>query len=106
MRTAGCHQSTPPASFRLAARIILSDLRLCAAERQRVQDADVMAVSCAIRYLLMSPMSKWLLRTQERWTDVLPDDLVSAQSENELQRAILRGWRKAPASPILRAPSN
>jgi hypothetical protein len=36
-------------------------------------------------------MNKWLLRTQERWTDVLPDNLASAQSENELQRMILRG---------------
>ena len=34
---------------------------------------------------------RWLLRTQERWAEVLPDDLVSAQSENELQRMILRG---------------
>jgi DNA-binding NarL/FixJ family response regulator len=36
-------------------------------------------------------MNKWLLRTQERWTDVLPDNLASAQSENEMQRMILRG---------------
>jgi len=36
-------------------------------------------------------MNKWLLRTQGRWADVLPDNLVSAQSENELQRMILRG---------------
>jgi hypothetical protein len=34
---------------------------------------------------------RWLLRNQERWADVLPDDLVSAQAENELQRMILRG---------------
>ena len=34
---------------------------------------------------------RWLLRTQERWAEVLPDDLASAQSENELQRMILRG---------------
>ena len=34
---------------------------------------------------------RWLLRTQERWAEVLPDNLVSAQSENELQRMILRG---------------
>jgi hypothetical protein len=39
----------------------------------------------------MSPMNKWLLRTQERWTDVLPDSLVPAQAENELQRMVLRG---------------
>jgi hypothetical protein len=39
----------------------------------------------------MSPTNSWLLRTQERWTDVLPDNLASAQSENELQRMILRG---------------
>jgi hypothetical protein len=39
----------------------------------------------------MSPMNKWLLRSQERWTDVLPDNLASAQSENEMQRMILRG---------------
>ena len=37
------------------------------------------------------PLSKWLLRTQERWTSVLPDNLASAQSENELQRMVLRG---------------
>ncbi len=28
---------------------------------------------------------RWLLRTQERWAEVLPDDLVSAQSENEFK---------------------
>jgi hypothetical protein len=28
-------------------------------------------------------MNKWLSRTQERWANVLPDDLVPAQSENE-----------------------
>ena len=39
----------------------------------------------------MSPMNKWLSRSQKRWTDVLPDNLASAQSENELQRMILRG---------------
>ena len=44
-----------------------------------------------IATLLVPPMNNWLLRTQERWTDVLPDDLASAQSENELQRMILRG---------------
>jgi hypothetical protein len=33
----------------------------------------------------------WLLRTQERWAAVLPGNLVPAQSENELQRMILRG---------------
>ncbi len=36
-------------------------------------------------------MNKWLSRTQERWANVLPDDLASAQSENELQRMVLRG---------------
>jgi hypothetical protein len=39
----------------------------------------------------MPPINAWLLRTQGRWADVLPDNLVSAQSENELQRMILRG---------------
>ncbi len=34
---------------------------------------------------------RWLSRTQERWTEVLPDNLASAQSENELQRMILLG---------------
>lgn len=34
---------------------------------------------------------RWLLRTQEKWAKVLPDNLVSAQSENELQRMVLRG---------------
>ena len=33
---------------------------------------------------------RWLLRTQGRWAQVLPDNLVSAQAENELQRMILR----------------
>ena len=32
-----------------------------------------------------------LPRTQKRWANVLPENLVSAQSENELQRMILRG---------------
>ena len=36
-------------------------------------------------------MNEWLSRTKERWANVLPDNLVSAQSENELQRMILRG---------------
>ena len=36
-------------------------------------------------------MNTWLLRTQKKWASVLPHDLVSAQSENELQRMILRG---------------
>ena len=36
-------------------------------------------------------MNEWLSRTQKRWADVLPENLVSAQSENELQRMILRG---------------
>ena len=36
-------------------------------------------------------MNKWLLRSQKRCTDVLPDNLALAQSENELQRMILRG---------------
>jgi hypothetical protein len=35
--------------------------------------------------------SKWLSKTHERWASVLPDDLAAAQSENELQRMILRG---------------
>jgi hypothetical protein len=48
----------------------------------------------------MSTINKWLLKNQERWTDVLPDNLASAQSENELQRMILRG---AAQGPILRA---
>jgi hypothetical protein len=39
----------------------------------------------------MPPLSKWLSQTQERWTSVLPDNLASAQSENELQRMVLRG---------------
>jgi FixJ family two-component response regulator len=34
---------------------------------------------------------RWLLRTQERWARVVPENLASAQSENELQRMILRG---------------
>jgi len=52
----------------------------------------------------MSPMNTWLLRTQERWADVLPDNLVSAQSENELQRMILRGVAQgARVSDIARA---
>ena len=36
-------------------------------------------------------MNHWLSRTQKRWTDVLPEDIASVQSENELQRMILRG---------------
>ena len=36
-------------------------------------------------------MITWLRRTQGKWTDVLPEDLASAQSENELQRMITRG---------------
>jgi hypothetical protein len=39
----------------------------------------------------MPPLSKWLLRTQQRWANLLPDNLASAQAENALQRMILRG---------------
>jgi hypothetical protein len=47
---------------------------------------------------------RWLSRTQERWANVLPEDLVPAQSENELQRMILRGVAQgARASDIARS---
>ena len=46
----------------------------------------------------------WLLRTQERWANVLPGNLVAAQSENELQRMILRGLEQgARISDIARS---
>ena len=49
-------------------------------------------------------MNKWLLRSQERWTDVLPYNLALAQSENELQRMILRGMAQgARVSDIARS---
>ncbi len=34
---------------------------------------------------------RWLSKTQEKWTNILPDELASAQAENELQRMIMRG---------------
>jgi len=39
-----------------------------------------------------------------RWTDVLPDNIASAQLENELQRMILRGMEQgARVSDIARS---
>jgi hypothetical protein len=52
----------------------------------------------------MSQINKWLMRTQEKWAKVLPENLVSAQSENELQRMVLRGLAQgARVSDIARS---
>jgi hypothetical protein len=43
-------------------------------------------------------------RIPGRWTDVLPDNIASAQLENELQRMILRGMEQgARVSDIARS---
>ena len=42
--------------------------------------------------------------TQEGWANVLPDQLASAQAENELQRMILRGMAQgASVSDVARS---
>ena len=65
---------------------------------------ELRTVREAVERIITPFRMRWLLRTQERWARVVPENLASAQSENELQRMILRGMAQgARISDIARS---